>query len=89
MLLSTSPDNRSSPLTHLALTRALLGIAGVAKGAVAVAKAGSALAVLIKSCFSVSVGKLAGPLGFYRGFGASLCLCANPAITNATFDSLK
>ncbi|KAL8272538.1 hypothetical protein Esti_003537 [Eimeria stiedai] len=30
-----------------------------------------------------------GPLGFYRGFGASLCLCANPAITNATFDSLK
>ncbi|KAL8439895.1 hypothetical protein Efla_006514 [Eimeria flavescens] len=30
-----------------------------------------------------------GPLGFYRGFGASLCLCANPAITNATFDTLK
>ncbi|KAL8435760.1 hypothetical protein ACSSS7_002242 [Eimeria intestinalis] len=30
-----------------------------------------------------------GPLGFYRGFGASLCLCVNPAITNATFDSLN
>ncbi|OEH79531.1 putative methionyl-tRNA formyltransferase [Cyclospora cayetanensis] len=30
-----------------------------------------------------------GPWGFYRGFGAALCLCANPAITNATFDSLK
>ncbi|CDJ64091.1 methionyl-tRNA formyltransferase, putative [Eimeria necatrix] len=33
--------------------------------------------------------KTEGPFGFYRGFGASLCLCLNPAITNATFDSLK
>eukprot|EP00922_Rhytidocystis_sp_ex-Travisia-forbesii_P064402 GHVS01095707.1.p1 GENE.GHVS01095707.1~~GHVS01095707.1.p1 ORF type:complete len:474 (+),score=29.25 GHVS01095707.1:131-1552(+) len=27
--------------------------------------------------------------GFYRGLGASLFLCSNPAITNATFDRLK
>lgn len=30
-----------------------------------------------------------GLRGFYRGFGASLVLCFNPAITNVVFDQLK
>eukprot|EP00923_Selenidium_pygospionis_P053058 GHVN01091892.1.p1 GENE.GHVN01091892.1~~GHVN01091892.1.p1 ORF type:complete len:185 (+),score=12.11 GHVN01091892.1:151-705(+) len=30
-----------------------------------------------------------GIQGFYRGFGASLILCSNPAITSVAFDQLK
>lgn len=30
-----------------------------------------------------------GIKGFYRGFGASLILCSNPAITSVTFDRLR
>ncbi|XP_026191585.1 uncharacterized protein LOC34622021 [Cyclospora cayetanensis] len=55
----------------------------------ATADAATADAAALLHVLHCGVSVATGPWGFYRGFGAALCLCANPAITNATFDSLK